>query len=285
MADDKKIEPAVSTKSEEAAYEQAASASTAAAPAPKAAPKAAAAPAAPKTEAPAPAKAEPVKAPVEAAAKKAPAAATKTVAKPAPVKAAAKPAKTPAKPAPKAVKPKTKTTAKKTATPKVAAAKKPAAPRKETIVTKTAEEAKKAGETIMNRVQDMMGDLNERAKTAFEKGRELAADANEFNKANLEAIVESGKIAAKGVQDLGAVYAEDTRKNFEEATATMKQFASVKSPTEFFQLQTETARKSFDAMVAQTSKHSEAMIKLVGEVAQPISNRVSVAMERVKTAA
>jgi hypothetical protein len=37
-------------------------------------------------------------------------------------------------------------------------------------------------------------------------------------------------------------------------------------------------------VVAETSKLSETMIKLAGEVAQPITNRYSVAAERVRTA-
>ncbi|MFX7060050.1 phasin family protein, partial [Acinetobacter baumannii] len=68
-------------------------------------------------------------------------------------------------------------------------------------------------------------------------------------------------------------------------TAALKSFASVKSPTELFQLQSDYARSSFDALVAETSKTTEAMLKLAGEVFQPISNRFAVAAEKIKTAA
>lgn len=156
-------------------------------------------------------------------------------------------------------------------------------------MTKTTEkvtaEAKKATEAMTARVSEMASDMSERAKTLFAQASEYASKANEFNKANLEAVVESAKIAGKGAQEMGQAYAADMRTNFEAATATAKEFAAVKSPTEFVQLQAATARKSFDTMVSQTSKNTEMFLKLAGETFQPISNRVSVAVETVKKAA
>ena len=108
---------------------------------------------------------------------------------------------------------------------------------------------------------------------------------NEFNKGNVEALVESSKIAAKGLETLGQGYAEYARKQFEGMTATMKSFAGIKSPTEFMKLHSDFVRGQFDSMVAETSKNTEAMIKLAGDVAKPISNRVAVAAEKLKVAA
>ena len=65
----------------------------------------------------------------------------------------------------------------------------------------------------------------------------------------------------------------------------MKNMASVKSPTELFQLQSELARKSFDDMIAEMSKTSETMLKLAGDVFQPLSNRFAVAADKFKAAA
>jgi phasin family protein len=126
---------------------------------------------------------------------------------------------------------------------------------------------------------------NDRAKAAMEKSAKAFEDINEFGKGNIEALVESGKIAAKGIESLGQEAAEYSRKQFEGATAALKNLSSVKSPTDFFKLQSDYVRQSFDAIVAQTSKNTEAMLKLAGEVAQPISNRVAVAVEKVKIAA
>ena len=83
---------------------------------------------------------------------------------------------------------------------------------------------------------------------------------------------------------IGQEVAEYSRKSFEDASAALKSFAEVKSPTDFFRLQSEFARSQFDALVAESSKLSETMIKLAGDVAEPLTSRYSVAAERVKTA-
>ncbi|NLS29348.1 hypothetical protein S2M10_43720 [Sphingomonas sp. S2M10] len=130
---------------------------------------------------------------------------------------------------------------------------------------------------------NMFGDMNERAKAAVEKSTKMVEEANEFTKGNIEALVESGRIAAKGFESLGQEAADYSRRSFESATAAMKNLASVKSPTDFFKLQSDYMRSAFDAYVAEASKHTEAMIKLAGDAAQPISNRFAVAVEKVKT--
>lgn len=258
-----------------------------------------AAPAAPKAE---PAKAaDPVVAPkiADLATSVAPAAIVAAKPAPAPKAVAAKPAAKVAEPkmakaATKAAKPKTtpKTNSVKQSAVKASpVADKAAAPevKKESKIMTTAEtitaETKKTAEAMTERLKSLMGDMSTRAKTAYEKGTEMVSQASEFNKGNVEALVESGKIAAKGAQEMGQAYAEDAKKGFEELTAALKEMTTVKSPTEFIELQTKLVKKSFDTAVAQTSKNSEAFIKLAGDVFQPISNRVSVAVDSFKKAA
>lgn len=135
------------------------------------------------------------------------------------------------------------------------------------------------------KTQTMFADMNERAKGAMEKSTKLFADMNEFNKGNVEALVESSKIAARGVETMGQDAADYTRKSFEGMTSMIKTLSSVKSPTEFMKLQSDYVRQQFDTMVAESSKTTEAVLKLAGEIAQPISNRVAVAVEKIKIAA
>jgi phasin family protein len=139
--------------------------------------------------------------------------------------------------------------------------------------------------TAAAKAQTLFTDMNARAKTAMEKSVKAFEDASEFNKANVEAIVESAKIAAKGFETIGQEAAEYGRKSFESATVAMKSLSSIKSPTDFFKLQSDFVRSAFDAMVAESSRSTEAMLKLAGEVAQPISSRAAVAVEKVKLAA
>jgi len=149
---------------------------------------------------------------------------------------------------------------------------------KEKIMENTIKDAAAKG-------QAYFAEFNDRAKAVLEKSTRAAEDLNAFGKGNVEALVESGKIAAKGLETLGQGYAEFGRKSFEGATATLKSLAAAKTPTEFLQLQSDYVRSQFDALVAETSKSTEAFIKLAGDVAQPISNRVAVAAEKIKVAA
>ncbi|WP_298852586.1 phasin family protein [uncultured Sphingomonas sp.] len=158
----------------------------------------------------------------------------------------------------------------------------PAAAKKGTTMNDTVN--KIANETA-ERAQAAFGDVNARAKAALEKGAKFFEEINEFNKGNIEALVESSKVAAKAAETLGQEAAETARKNYETASSALKSFASVKSPTELFQLQSEYARNAFDAFVAQASKNSETVLKLAGEVVQPLSNRFAVAAEKIKKAA
>ena len=139
--------------------------------------------------------------------------------------------------------------------------------------------------TMTDKTQTMLADASERTKGAMEKGAKMVEEMNSFGKGNIEAIVESSKIAAKGFEKMGQDTAEFAKSSFEHATAAMKSMSSVKSPTELFKLQSDYARTSFDAMIAHGSRSTEAMLKLAGEIAQPLSNRFAVAAEKVKVAA
>ena len=165
-------------------------------------------------------------------------------------------------------------------TPVVAAA--AAVAQKEAKIMETVQSA---ADTTQARAQAMFADVNDRTKTAMEKGSKMIEEMNEFSKGNIEALVESSKIAAKGIETMGQEAAEYGRKQLESATAAMKTLSSVKSPTDFLKLHSEFMRSAFDAMVAETSKNTESMLKLAGEIAQPISNRVALAAEKIKVAA
>ena len=129
------------------------------------------------------------------------------------------------------------------------------------------------------------GDLGEQAKGAFEKSAKMVEEMTAFGKGNIEAIVESSKIAAKSVETLGQDAAAYAKTSFESATEAAKTLAAAKSPTEFFKLQSDYARTAFDSLIAEGSRSTERMLKIYGEIAQPISNRVAVATDKLKISA
>ncbi|MEG3155366.1 phasin family protein [Sphingomonas sp. RB1R13] len=128
--------------------------------------------------------------------------------------------------------------------------------------------------------QTMFADVGAKGQDAVRKTQLLAEQMSEAAKANMEAVVESGRIAAAGARDLGTEIVATTKSGVEHATAAVKTLAEAKSPTEFFQLQSDMFRASFDRMVADGSKITEHMVKLAGEAVQPLSSRASVNAEK-----
>ncbi|HEV2816366.1 MAG TPA: phasin family protein [Allosphingosinicella sp.] len=154
-----------------------------------------------------------------------------------------------------------------------------------TGVKNMANKTNETGKIAAEQFTAVIGDVNARAKTAFEKSAKIVEELADLTRGNVEAIVASSKVAARGVETLGQDAAEYSRKSFEDASAALKRFAEVKSATDFFKLQGDYARSAFDAAVAESARMSETVMKLAGDVAEPINSRYAVAAERVKTLA
>lgn len=202
--------------------------------------------------------------------------------------AAAKPAATKAaKVKPAAKKTVTKKAPKKIAKPVVSKTAKLSvkAPTLNTLKDKVMTKTKTTADDFTAKFKDAVAEAQDRAKVAFEKGQAMMGEAGEFTKGNVEAMVESTKIFASGLQDLGKDYVADGKSAIETVQADIKDLAAVKSPADFFKLQGEIMRRNFDAAVATGSKRSEAMVKLANDAFAPLSTRVSLAIEKVKQAA
>jgi phasin family protein len=219
-------------------------------------------------------------------------------------KVAAKPAaKVAAKPAAKTVakvaaKPVTKPTAKTVAKTKTAAAK-PVAAKPNPLITTikkdinimaskietTAETLKttltNGAETVAAQTKAAYEQASVKAKEALSKGVKSVEDYNAMNRDNLEALMSSSRIAVKGMETIGRHIADASKTNFEATTAAIKSMTAVKTPTELMQVQSDFAKAQFDTAVTNFSKLTEALVKLSGEVMEPISNRVAITVDKV----
>lgn len=134
-----------------------------------------------------------------------------------------------------------------------------------------------------DKLQSMFAGAGERSQQLVERSQQTAGELVELTRANVEAIVESGRIAASGVQTLGQDAVARTREGLEQTAAQVKSLTQTQSPTEFLQLQGEIARTQFDRMVAESSRFAESMVKLAGEAFQPLSNRAALNAEKLNT--
>ncbi len=142
-----------------------------------------------------------------------------------------------------------------------------------------------AAAATTEKTQAFFADASDRTRGAVEKSTKFFQEVTEFSKGNVEAIVESSKIAARGFETMGQDAAVYAKTSFESASEAMRTMATLKSPTEFMKFQADYVRSMFDSMVAHTSRGTEASLKLAGDVAQPISNRVAVAAEKMRVVA
>ena len=132
-----------------------------------------------------------------------------------------------------------------------------------------------------DKFQTLFAEAGSRGQQALEKGRTVVEQMTELTRANVEAVVEAGKIAATGAKTVGEDALQRTRAGLEQNVAEFKSLAQAGSPTEFFQLQSEIARSNFDRMVATFSQLTEQSVKLAGEAIQPLSNRAAVNAEKL----
>ena len=135
-----------------------------------------------------------------------------------------------------------------------------------------------------DKFQGLLADAGERSQEAVRKSTEAAEQFADVAKANVEAFVAAGRIAATGAKSLGQDIVARGREGVEQASEAVKTLTEAKSPTEFFQLQSEIARTSFDRLVSEGSRLTESLVKLTGEAIQPLSNRASQNIERIKNA-
>ena len=155
----------------------------------------------------------------------------------------------------------------------------------ETMTNETIEQVQETQRVAADRFQAAFSDVNERSRDAMQRSARIVEELTDLTRGNVEAFVASSKVAARGVEQLSQEAAEFGRRSFEQASTAFRSFSEVRSPADLFRLQSDFARQAFDGLVAESSKVSETVLKLAGEVAEPITSRYSVAAERVKNIA
>lgn len=154
-----------------------------------------------------------------------------------------------------------------------------------TIMNEMFETSRKFADDTKAKMETVYADLNGKARAGVEKSTKALSELSDITKGNVEALVESGKIAAKAAESIGQEAVDYSRRNFEKATASLRSLSTAKTPTEFFQLHSQFLSSSFDDFAKEAAKNSEAMLKLAGEIAQPLTARVTVVTDKVKALA
>jgi phasin family protein len=142
----------------------------------------------------------------------------------------------------------------------------------------------KATQEAMAQAKTNYDALNTKLRETMETSMKSMTEVTEFAKGNVEALVASAKAAAAGAEVLATKATETSKKSMEDAAVAIKSMTAAKTPNEYMQLQNDFAKTQFDAAVASWSHMSETMLKLAGDVVQPLSSRMAIAAETMKSA-
>jgi len=122
-------------------------------------------------------------------------------------------------------------------------------------------------------------------KANMEKAMRTAEEFMSFGQGNVEAVMRCGRIWAEGMQDLGKTFAATAQAQLDQTMSTFKALAGVKSLKEAMDLQTNLARSSVETAVNETSRFTDASMKLAEQAFAPITQRVTLAVEKFGRAA
>lgn len=138
-------------------------------------------------------------------------------------------------------------------------------------------------EAALSNGKAAMEQVTAKSKEAVEASLKSMDEMTEMTRANVDALMTSAKAATAGVEQLMAHMTEASKKSFEETSAMVKTLASAKTPNDLMQLQSEFAKTQFDEAVAQYSKMTEMMVKLAGEVMEPMQNQMAITTDKLKS--
>jgi phasin family protein len=121
-----------------------------------------------------------------------------------------------------------------------------------------------------------------KSREAIETSIKAMDEVADMARGNVEAAIASARAATAGFEQIAAHVTEISKKSFEEMNAATKSMTSAKTPNELLQLQSDFAKAQFDQVVTEMSKMTELMMKITGEIFEPVQNRAAIATDKVK---
>lgn len=145
----------------------------------------------------------------------------------------------------------------------------------------TVEEMMKASqEQVTRQFEQTMTMTKDQVEKASQQILKSYDEMTAFNKQNVDAVIQSGTIVAKGVENLGKAVASFTQSSIEQSVATGKALLTVKSVRDLVDLQSAFAKSAFDTFMAESTRMSEMSVKVANEALAPINARVNATVEK-----
>ena len=146
----------------------------------------------------------------------------------------------------------------------------------------TVETAVKAGSEAATKQYEQAVALTkeqvEKTSNAMFKGYD---EISAINKQNIDAMVKSSTIFAKGFEAISKEFFSYTQNAMEMNVANTKALFGAKTLKDVVDLQSEMARKSFDSALAESAKLTEMSVEVSNKAFKPLQDQVNVTVEKM----
>lgn len=146
----------------------------------------------------------------------------------------------------------------------------------------TAEKALKAGsEAVTEAYEQAFAAAKESVQKTFPLAAARFDEIAGLQRANIEALFSAGTVAMKGVETISEEMLAFNKKALEDGMASAKKLLECKTVQELMEVQTDCACAQLEQFVAHGSKVTEIALKVAGEIAAPIQDRMGQTVEKL----
>lgn len=118
-----------------------------------------------------------------------------------------------------------------------------------------------------------------KSREAMEQSMKTVGVVTEMTRGNVDALLESSRTAASGIQIIAQELAEYTKSSFERTTSAGRTMALARTAPELIQLQGEFARTEFTTAVAEYSKLTQTMFQTMTQIFEPLQKQAMTAAQ------
>jgi hypothetical protein len=118
-----------------------------------------------------------------------------------------------------------------------------------------------------------------KSREALEQSMKTVGVVTDMTRGNVDALLESSRAAAGGMQVIAQEVADYGKQTFERTTTAGRTMALARTAPELFQLQSEFARTEFTAAIAEYSKLSQTMFQTMTAMFEPLQKQAITAAQ------
>ncbi|MBB5694533.1 phasin family protein [Muricoccus pecuniae] len=147
-------------------------------------------------------------------------------------------------------------------------------------VSTAATAATTATENVASKATNFAEAGTTQMRSAMEQASKAAQEFAEFSRGNAEIFTQVAQTWMMGTQDLSRQAFAFAQALTDHTLEGARALATVKSLKEAAEIQANFARGTLDRVMSETTKMQEASLRLAEQVTTPVTQRVSLAMER-----